>query len=268
MGVGEHDKAFTGSIAQVYQRYLVPMIFEPYAADLAERVAAHGPTRVLEIAAGTGVATRRLASALPDSVPIVATDLNPAMLTQAAEAGTPRPVQWRQADATDLPFGDAEFDAVVCQFGMMFPPDKAKAYSEARRVLKPGGVFTFSVWDRIEDNEFADVVTTALEALFPDNPPRFLARTPHGYHDLDVIRRDLAAGGFTAEAQVSTVTERSRAQSARAVAIALCQGSPLRNEVESRLEDATDLAEEAVGRRFGTGAVDGKMQAHVITVAR
>lgn len=266
------DKAYTGSIPPLYEEYLVPLIFEPYAVDLADRLAPRPLTRVLEIAAGTGVATRRLASVLPDTVALVATDLNQAMLDQASRVGTPRPVLWRQADAMDLPFADGEFDAVVCQFGMMFPPDRAKAYSEARRVLRPGGVFVFSVWDRIEDNEFADVVTTAVEPLFPDDPPRFLARTPHGYHDLAAIERDLKAGGFGEPPRIATVAARSRAASARIPAIGYCHGTPLRNEIEAGgdmlLDAATDLAEQAIARRFGPGPVDGKIQAHVVTVER
>src|SRR6185295_2198714 len=167
----------------------VPLIFEPYAEDLVNRLASRSLTRVLEIAAGTGVVTRALASVLPESVSIVATDLNPSMLEQAAALGTRRPVEWRPADAMRLPFGDGTFDAVVCQFGAMFFPEKAQAFSEARRVLTPGGVYIFSVWDRIEENEFADTVTIALESLFPEDPPRFLARTPHGYHDRPTIER-------------------------------------------------------------------------------
>src|SRR5512146_1561151 len=179
------DKDFTGSIPQLYETYLVPLIFEPYAAELASRLArqASTTTHVLEIAAGTGVLTRALSAALPEHAAIIATDLNQPMLEHAAALGTARPVDWRQADALHLPFDDATFDAVVCQFGVMFFPDKVRAFAEARRVLRVGGVFMFSVWDRIEENEFADVVTTALAAMFPEDPPRFLARTPHGYHD-------------------------------------------------------------------------------------
>ena len=156
----EGDKIFAGSIPKLYDELLVPLIFEPYADDIASRLASRKVSRVLEIAAGTGVVTRRLASALPADVAIVATDLNRPMLDMAAEVGTTRPVEWREADAMQLPFADGEFDAVVCQFGVMFFPDKAKAFSEARRVLKPGGTFLFNVWDRIEENEFADTVTT------------------------------------------------------------------------------------------------------------
>ena len=181
------DKVFTGSIPELYDTYLVPLIFEPYAVDLVNRLASRSPTRVLEIAAGSGVVTRTLASVLPDSVSIVATDLNQPMLDQASTLGTERPVEWRQADAMQLPFQDGMFDAVVCQFGVMFFPGKSKAFAEAHRVLSPGGAFIFNVWDRIKENEFADTVTKALESLFPTDPPRFLARTPHGYYDCPTI---------------------------------------------------------------------------------
>src|SRR5260221_3152969 len=197
----ESDKVFAGSIPTLYDTHLVPLIFEPYAADLARRLSSRRLSRVLEVAAGTGVVTRSMVSALPETVSIVATDLNQAMLDRAAAVGTRRPVEWRQADAMQLPFQDGTFDAVVCQFGVMFFPEKSKAFAEARRVLRPGGVFMFNVWDRIEENEFADTVTTALEPLFPEDPPRFLARTPHGYHDSPTIARDLANGGFTKSAQ-------------------------------------------------------------------
>lgn len=270
MGNSDIDKKFSGSIPNLYDTYLVPLIFEPYAADLANRLAARTLSSVLEIAAGTGVVTRAMASLLPEQVAITATDLNQAMLDQAAIVGTRRPVAWRQADAMQLPFADATFDAVVCQFGAMFFPEKAKAFSEARRVLRPGGVFMFNVWDRIEENEFADTVTTALGALFAEDPPRFMARTPHGYYDSSIIARDIAAAGFTKSAEITTVTAHSRATSARIPAIAYCQGTPLRNEIEARdatrLDEATDMAEEAIARRFGRTNVDGKIQAKIVTV--
>jgi SAM-dependent methyltransferase len=179
----ESDKVFAGSIPALYDTYLVPLIFEPYAADLAKRLSSRPLSRVLEVAAGTGVVTRAMVSALPETVSIVATDLNQAMLDRAAAVGTKRPVEWRQADAMQLPFPDGAFDAVLCQFGVMFFPEKSKAFAEARRVLRPGGVYLFNVWDRIEENEFADTVTSALQTLFPSDPPRFMVRTPHGYHD-------------------------------------------------------------------------------------
>jgi ubiquinone/menaquinone biosynthesis C-methylase UbiE len=270
MALGATDKVFAGSIPKLYETYLVPLIFRPYADDLARRVADMPARRVLEIAAGTGVVTRAMDSSLPREIEIVATDLNPAMLEQAKSVGTSRAVEWRPADAMELPFPEAQFDLVVCQFGAMFFPDKPRAYAEARRVLRPGGAFLFNVWDRIEENEFADTVTTALAAVFPDDPPRFMARIPHGYHDKAAIRNDLAQGGFRAAPQIVTVTETSAADSPRIPAVAYCQGTPLANEIQSRgpsrMEEATAAAERAIARRFGAGAIQGKIQAHVVTV--
>jgi SAM-dependent methyltransferase len=272
MGSDGSDRVFAGSIPELYDTYLVPLIFEPYAEDLAARLALRPLRRVLEIAAGTGVVSRAMAIALPETASIVATDLNQSMLDQAIARGTKRPVTWRRVDAMELPFADGSFDAVVCQFGVMFFPDKVGAYAQVHRVLRSGGLFVFNVWDRIQENEFADTVTTALEALFPDNPPRFLARIPHGYHDHDTIQRHLAAGGFTALPAITTLAARSRAASCEHPAVAYCQGTPLRNEIEaresSRLAEATAIAGEAIANRFGRETVDGKIQAHIVTITR
>ena len=262
---------FHDAVAEIYERDMVPLIFEPYAAELATRVAAMPVRRVLEIAAGTGVVTRALASLLSRDVEIIATDLSSSMLARAESVGTVRPVVWREADAMALPFADGEFDAVVCQFGAMFFPDRAKAFAEARRVLRDGGTYLFAVWDRIEENELADVVTSAVASLFPEDPPDFLRRLPHGYFDVATIERDLAAAGFS-DAHVATVAARSPATSARVPAVAYCEGTPLRNEIEARgtpsLADVTEFATRAVASRFGDGAIDAKIQAHIVTVAR
>ena len=264
------DTAFTGSVAAFYERYLVPLIFEPYAVDLAARVARAGPQRVLEMAAGTGVVTRQLAVMLAPSATIVATDLNPGMLEEAARIGTERPVEWRQADAMQLPFEAASFDAVACQFGAMFFPDKAQAFAQVRRVLRPGGLFAFNVWSAIEANEFADAVTNALAALYPQDPPRFLARTPHGHGDTGALTRALAAAGFTRPSVIESVAFTSRAVSPNAVALAYCQGTPLRGEIETRdpggLERATAAAEAELARRFGNNEIEGRIEAIVVTV--
>jgi len=266
----KNDELFAGSIPELYDRYLVPLIFEPYARDLAERLAKSGPRDVLEIAAGTGALTRMLATSLPADTRIVATDLNQPMLDHAAlrqPAG--RPIAWRQADAGMLPFQDAMFDAVACQFGVMFFPDKGRAYREAKRVLRPGGYFVFNVWDRISENEFADVVTQALGLLYPDDPPCFLARTPHGYHNPDLIQAELAGAGFGA-ISAESVAFVSRAPTALDAAIAYCQGTPLRGEIESRggLDDATKAAAAALTKRFGQVPIEGRIRAHVITAVR
>ena len=269
--MAQTDKAFVGSIPALYDRHLGPMIFEPYAVDMADRVARLAPKRILEIAAGTGIVTRALARKLP-GVPITATDLNQPMLDHAAEhAPAGSAITWQQADAQALPFGSGDFDVVVCQFGAMFFPDKPKAYAEARRVLAAGGHYLLSVWDRIEENPASDLVTRAVAGLFPDDPPRFLARTPHGYYDLTAITEALRASGFAA-IRSETIEKRGRAPSARDPAIGFCQGSPLRMEIEardkSRLDEATDAAAEAVAAQFGRGPIDSKIQAHVIEATR
>ena len=265
------DKLFAGSIPEIYDRLLVPLIFEPYAADLADRVAMARPHDVLETAAGTGVLTRALASRLASSTRIVATDLNQPMLDQSSRRQAGGNIEWKQADALALAFGDQSFDVVACQFGVMFFPDKVRGYTEAHRVLKPGGRFLFNVWDRIEESEFADVVTAALAGVFPKDPPRFLARTPHGYHDVALIRSDLAKAGFS-NVTIETRAEQSRAPSPRHAAIAYCQGTPLRNEIEARdasgLEEATNRATEALAQRFGKGAIEGRIRAFVVTAER
>jgi ubiquinone/menaquinone biosynthesis C-methylase UbiE len=267
----ETDKVFGGSVPENYDRHMVPLIFQPYAADIARRVAALSPGAVLEIAAGSGVVTRALAPKLSANASYVVTDLNQPMLDYAASRQPPDGrIQWRQADALALPFDDAAFDVVCCQFGAMFFPDRVRGYREARRVLKRGGHFLFNVWDRIEENVFADDVTNALARVFPDDPPRFMARTPHGYHDTALIRRELADAGFS-RVTIETIAEQSRAPSARIAALAYCQGTPLRGEIEARdpakLDSATDYAAAAIADRHGSGEVTARIQAHVIMAA-
>jgi SAM-dependent methyltransferase len=262
------DSVFAGSIPALYDRHLGPALFEPYAHDLARRLAGSlSEGSVLETAAGTGRVTRAQAAALPASVAITATDLNQPMLDFAAAQPIARPVFWRQADALALPFAEATFDAVICQFGVMFFPDKVAGYREARRVLKPGGRFLFNVWGPIEANEFAFVTTEALRAIFPNNPPLFLPRTPHGYHDTDAIAADLKLAGFVATA-IDTATMTSELPSAMELATGFCQGSPLRNEIEAcspgNLSEITDTVAAAIAERLGHGAITGPMQAYVV----
>jgi ubiquinone/menaquinone biosynthesis C-methylase UbiE len=264
----ESDKVFAGSIPENYDRYMVPLIFEPYAADMAGRAASLSPSAVLEIAAGSGVVTRALAPRLPKDASYVVTDLNQPMVDYArSRQPADTRIKWRQADALALPFENAAFDLVCCQFGAMFFPDRRSAYREAKRVLKPGGHFLFNVWDRIEENVFADDVTNALAKLFPNDPPRFMARTPHGYHDTALIRSELADAGFSG-VEIETRAEQSRASSPRIPAVAYCQGTVLRTEIEAReagkLEAATDYVAAAIADKHGRGAVAAKIQAHVI----
>jgi ubiquinone/menaquinone biosynthesis C-methylase UbiE len=262
------DARFAGSIPAIYDQYLVPLLFEPYAADLAARWGELKQGVLVEIAAGTGVVTRALNAALSPGVKLVATDLNEGMLKLGASQVSGPRVTWQQADAQKLPFDDASADGVVCQFGVMFLPDKLAGYREARRILRPGGRYVFNVWNRLEQNEVSDIMSRAVAALFPDDPPRFMARTPFGYFDVAAIRAELEMAGFH-RIEIETVEKVSRTSSAEHAAIGLCQGTPLRSEIEARdparLEEATAAATAALRSRFGDGALDNRMSAHVTT---
>ena len=267
--MAQSDTKFVGPVPDVYDAFMVPLLFQPYAEDMAARVAALRPSAVLETAAGSGAVTRVLAPLLAPDARYVVTDLNGPMLDKArARQAEDARLDWQVADALSLGFAEGSFDVVLCQFGAMFFPDRRQGYAEALRVLRPGGAFVFNVWDRLEENEMPTVMVEAVTAHFPDNPPLFFRRVPHGYFDQAVIRADLAAAGF-GKVLIETVTKQSRARAARDVAVAMCQGSPMRAEIVARnpdgLEAATDAVEAALVRRFGSGAVSGKIQALVVT---
>lgn len=264
------DRAFVGAIPELYDRYMGPMLFEPFAQDLARRFAGFAGA-LLETAAGTGRVTRALAMAAAPDARIVATDLNEPMLARAAQVVQAANVEWRQADAQALPFTDGAFDAVVCQFGVMFLPDKARGYAEARRVLSPDGRFVFSVWDRLQANDISRVLQEAVSGCFPGDPPTFYARTPFGYNDKAEIEAALLGAGF-ALITVETVVMTTPSPSARDAAVGLCLGSPLRSEIEARdparLEAVVDVATEALLNAFGPGEITGRGQALVVTAEK
>ena len=259
---------FDALVPATYDRLLVPHIFVPYADDLVARLIRFAPDTVLELAAGTGVVTRALARELP-TASIVATDLSQAMLDYASSMGTARPVAWQQADAMQLPFDDGQFDAVVCEFGAMFFPDRRVAFAEAARVLRAGGVFIFNVWDSLDNNEIPDAITDALRVFLDDASANFWS-TPYGYHDESAIRADLASAFDAVE--VDWVEARSRAESPEDAAIGFCQGTPARKLIEERrpgaLEDATAAATAAIAARFGATNIDGKIRALVVTARK
>lgn len=267
--VGSVDDVFAGSIPELYDEMLVPLIFEQYADDLATRTRRLNPERVLEVAAGSGVVTRAVAPVLGPTAEYTVTDLNGPMLEHARsmQPDSERLV-WKTADALDLPFEEGVFDLILCQFGAMFFPDRVGAYREAHRVLRDGGAFIFSMWDRLERNAFAFEVTRALAEMFPDDPPEFLARTPHGHFDPAIYRSELQKAGF-GDVRVELVEAVSVAESPSRAAVAYCQGTPLQNEIELRgepgLEAATRAATDAIRRRFGDGPVAGAIRGFVIT---
>jgi ubiquinone/menaquinone biosynthesis C-methylase UbiE len=236
------DTLFAGSIPARYDRYLGPLLFEPYAEKVAERARVLQPRRILETAAGTGIVTSALHRTLPDAE-IVATDLNPAMLDVAAEKFPSGEVRFQPADALDLPFGEREFDLVVCQFGIMFFPDKVKGNSEARRVLRDGGTCLTLLWDRLALNPDSQALCQALVEEFPTDPPRFLERMPFSYADRDAIERDMRAAGFT-DVTIEAVPAASRVD-AHAAAYGMCVGSPMSAEIAERGPDAVERAAQA-----------------------
>ncbi len=259
---------FDASVPATYDRFLVPLIFEPYAADLVARLAAIAPDTVLELAAGTGVVTRAMSEGLPAAA-IVATDLSEPMLSYAASVGTARPVTWQQADAMQLPFEDEQFDAVVCEFGVMFFPDRRIAFAEAARVLRPGGVFIFNAWDTLANNEFPAAITDAVRAFFADESADFWV-LPYGYNDEAEIRADLAAAFESVD--LEWVEARSVADSPDVPVIGFCQGTPARGLIEARrpgsLDDACAAATAEIAARFGATTVDGKISAVVVTARK
>lgn len=260
------DASFAASIPDGYERRLVPLFFEPYAADLRDRLIARSPSRVLELAAGTGVVTRAIAAALPDGW-IVATDLNQAMIDIAARVVSSTNVQFQQADAMMLPFDGAAFDAVVAQFGVMFFPDKVTAFSEARRVLRRDGTFIFSVWGDVAHNSLDDVICATFAAQTGERC--FLERVPHAYYDLQRIESDLRKAGFT-EIATEVVEKTTAAVSAMDALDALIEGSPLGNDFErlgARAAVVRNAIIEELTAEFGTGQFTNDMSALVITAS-
>jgi len=269
--VAQGDTVFAGSIPQFYDQKLGGLLFAPYAADLATRLKSLASGRLLETAAGTGIVTRQLATHLPAAVEIVATDLNQPMLDYAASQPGLHRVKWQPADAQALPFPESSFNVVVCQFGAMFFPDRVKAYREARRVLKPGGQLLFNVWDRLDTTPVMAAAVEGLARRYPQQDSWFLDRTPCGYHDQAVIGADLKAAGFTV-VQTHVVKLSGKLGSALDAAIGLCQGTPMRAEIEALdkdgLDAATSAAAEVIAARCGQGPRATPLQAVVVEASK
>lgn len=257
-----------GSVPENYERYLVPLLFLDYAADLTSRLDVPIGGVVLETACGTGAVTRHLKAQLPENARLTVTDVAPQMVDQARQVVGDHPnVEYRQADATDLPFVNDAFDAVICQFSLMLFPDKAQGMREAARVLKSGGQFVFNVWDKLDLNGFSRAVHEAVAQIFPDDPPRFL-EVPYSYHDLSAIVRGLQEVGFRT-VDITVQPRESKATDPRHVAMGLVAGSPLANQVTERgspsLEEVTAAVEGALAEKFGTGPITAPMQAFQIS---
>jgi ubiquinone/menaquinone biosynthesis C-methylase UbiE len=264
----EANAQFVGSIPEIYDRCLGPVLFEPYAADLVSRLKVGPAARVLELACGTGIVTRRLRDRLASGATIVATDLNEPMLAFAARKFRPgERVEWRQADACALPFPDGSVDAVVCQFGFMFVPDKPLAMREARRVLRPGGLLAFNVWGSMEDDPFALVAHETIAGFFPGDPPTFY-QVPFSMHDRGELEHLVSGAGFTS-VKVETVRLTGESPSARELAIGLVEGNPVVTAIKERgtvpVETIVDRMTEAVRGLAGDRPARVELVAQVVT---
>src|SRR2546423_1133323 len=258
---------FAGSIPAAYDRYLGPILFQPYAEDLAERLKAGGNTSVLELACGTGILTLVLRDRLPATVRLVATDLNEPMIRNAATKFTHNAaIEWKQADASSLPFDDKSFDAVLCQFGIMFVPDKALCAREAHRVLKPGGAFLFNVWDSMEHNDLGRIAHETISSFFEKEPPTFY-QVPFGYYDQAEIKRVIEAGGFS-NVHVDVISKTSVATRAEDAAIGLVHGNPVSVAIAERdavlLPAITAAVADALRKHFGAPIFRAPMRAIVV----
>jgi ubiquinone/menaquinone biosynthesis C-methylase UbiE len=265
--IAASDVRFAGTIPGVYDRYL-GFLFEPFARDLAQRIARIRPRRILEIAAGTGIATRQILDVLPTESHLTATDLNEPMLAFAREKFGAEPrVTFRQADALDLPFSDGEFDAVVCQFGVMFFPDRVKGLREFFRVLKGGGTLLFNTWDEIDANPHGKTAHNAMRASFEIDPPAFY-QLPFGFHDVAEIRRVVTAAGF-ANMEIETIDMTGETPSAAEAAIGLIGGNPCINVImeraPERLAEIESLAARTLAERYGDKPLRIPLRAHVVS---
>ena len=264
--MNELHSAFVGEIPHNYDKYLGPLIFKEYAQDLAIRITVPSGGVVLETAAGTGLATRQLRDTISEDVHIVATDLNKDMLDVAkSKFETESNIEFQTANALELPFEDSTFDAVACQFSLMFFPDKLAALQEAARVLKPGGRYYFSIWDSLEHNHFARTVNKKISECLSENPPDFF-NIPFGYFNIDVIKNLLVAAGF-ADIEISVLPRISLADEARQVAQGFVLGTPIRLQIEKThpesLSRIVDQVEQAIGEEFGYKSIGAKMRAVV-----
>jgi ubiquinone/menaquinone biosynthesis C-methylase UbiE len=258
--------AFSGSIPNNYDTHLGPLFFEPFALIMAERIAAVKPAAVLELACGTGRLTRHIADRLGEKTRLVATDVNPAMLGFAREAVAAKHIEWGTVDAVELPYPDASFDMVVAQFGVMFYSDRVKAYSEALRVLKPGGRLLFTCWDRIEENPTAHITHQLVLEAFPVDTPAFYA-VPFAYHDRVLIREEVLLAGFH-HVNMELAAPHGYINTAADAARGLLEGSPIHTAIVERDPSALPALREQLTQRltvqFGAIELDVPLSAWVV----
>ncbi|MEW6126263.1 MAG: methyltransferase domain-containing protein [Acidobacteriota bacterium] len=268
--MADANVAFAGSIPENYDRFLVPVFFAPYARDLVRRITVQENAAVLEIACGTGMVTRKLKDTLPATARLVATDLNPEMMEVAKRKFTADEIiEWQQADAMNLPFADETFDAAICQFGLMFVPDKVTALCEVKRVLKPGGIFLFSVWDAIEKNEMAQIAHETIQSFFDNDPPAFY-EIPFSLDNPEGVQAFLKEAGFI-DIQMDIVTMTGESPTAQDAARGTVEGNPIINAINERGVDKEKVIEavaEKLAKQLGDKPLKTKLQALVFKVKK
>ena len=261
----EFSTSFVGTIPERYDRLLGPVFFDPSANDLSARVDLSA-LPILELASGTGRLTGPLLRRLPPPHGVFALDLNTTMQLVARRRVTDRRMRLVTGDAMRLPFADRLFAQVVCQYGIMFFPDKGFAASEVRRVLVPGGVFLFNVWGSLDENPLGEIAHRVINRYFSSDQTDFF-QIPFGYYDFEQIRADLARGGFTS-VEMTTIDLEGRCESAAHIAQGLVTGSPVSVAITQRAraphQEIADAIARELEQRFGRGAFNVPMRAHVI----
>jgi len=263
---------FTGDIPKNYDAGLGPVIFDPYAENIAARAKALKPSRVLEIAAGTGRVTRKLRDALPDDTSILASDLNDAMLEVARPLfGADENITFEVIDGMAISKDDATFDLLLAQFGVMFMPDKVDHYREALRVLKSGGTYLFNTWDSWDGNPWAGVGHNTVETFFPGEAPGFY-KVPFHYHDPKQIKADLESAGF-ADITIERLEKDGRVTSFETFSHAVVFGNPLADEIRAlgtgvSPEETREAVKAKFIETFGEAPTTIPLAAFVVTAKR
>ena len=193
------------SASEAYEQYLVPPMFAPWADRMLETSGVNEGDRVLDVACGTGIVARRAASRVSESGSVVGLDINERMLAVAAEitADLHYSIEWRQGEATELPFSDERFDVVCCQQALQFFDDPGAPVREMRRVLKPGGRAVLSVWRPLDYQPAYMVLADALEEYISDEAGTMM-RSPFPAWDGKKLRTLAQDAGFD---DVSVTTE-------------------------------------------------------------
>lgn len=263
----EESARYVGAIPAVYDRQLGPILFKPFAVDLAHRLPGYQFGTVLETACGTGILTSQLRRRLRPCVELVGTDFNRPMLDFAKKKlHALQNICWKQADATELPFASASFRAVVCQFGLMFCQNKAAAFSEARRVLIDGGFFGFSVWDGLDTNPFAAIGNAIVCRALGADAPRFFD-VAFGFNDRFRLQELLNERGFE-DVRFEPVTRVLQCRSAKMLAHASIIGTPVGlaiKDLGAECEPIIDAIAEQLARVGGDAPFCTTMQALVVT---